>query len=119
MHNGKPSELTDPIKRRTNSKEWPAATSFNLNYVNLDLNEIKLKHFDLEDRCLNLWWPFHKKLLRQGISIDGEAVPYTKLPPKSDLLVFTIFFVSAIVILIILVVIERYLARKRKNYEKF
>lgn len=106
VHNGKPSKLSD-------GKDWQPSNRDRLNYVDLSLDKKVLRPFDLETRCFELWWPFHKKLLR-----DGGVAPYTKLPPKADLLFFGVFFGVIIVLVIVITLIERYFAKRRQGYEK-
>ena len=106
VHNGRPAKLSD-------GKEWKASNQDSLNYVELSLNQKEQKPFDLETRCFDLWWPFHRRLLR-----DGGVAPYTKLPPKTDLLFFGVFFGVIIVLVVIITLIERCFAKKRKGYEE-
>lgn len=106
VHHGKPAKLSD-------GNEWRPSNRNELNYVDLGLDKKVLRPFDLETRCFELWWPFHRRLLR-----DGGVAPYTKLPPKTDLMFFGIFFAVIIVLVLFIALIERCFSKRRQGYEK-
>lgn len=106
VHHGKPTKLSD-------GNEWLPSDQNALNYVDLSLDKKELRPFDLETRCFELWWPFHRKLLR-----DGGVAPYTKLPPKTDLMFFGICFAVIVVLIISIALIEKCFSKRREGYEK-